>query len=77
MAQSRTITQARLAMIELIKSKTSTNTKASNSKSKSSNSSSTDTEPKNKNTNIYIEIPSKYQFKRELDEQRRDAIQLD
>ena len=63
-------------MLELIKSKTSTNTKASNSKSKSSNSSSTDTEPKNKKQSIYFQTPSKYQFRMESNEKRREAYTI-
>ena len=73
MTQAPAITQARLAMLALIKSKTNTNTNASKSKSKSGNSSSTDTEPKNKKKGIYIDISSKNQFKRELDQMRRPA----
>ena len=75
-AQTPAITQARQAMLELIKSKTSTNnnTSKSKSKNKSGSGSSSDTEPTNrKNNSTYIDISRQNQFTRELDQKRRPA----
>ena len=68
MTQSKTITQARQAMLDLIKSKNSTN----NSTSKTINSSSSDNRQKIK-SNVYFDIPNTNKFKRELDHMRRPA----
>ena len=70
MTQSKAISQARQAMLDLIKGKASTNNRTSKNKTGGASSSGTQQIIRKK---VYIDIPTRNQFKRELDQMRRPA----
>ena len=72
MTNSVTITPARQAMLELIKS----NSDHTENKSSSTDSKSDDEPSKNKKNKNNIDRPNEHGFKRELDQMRRSAYMI-